>query len=233
MSEHAHQMNDVEERWFKPVNHLGRITESIAIVASFFPWMYLYFTYREMPPFGTILLGMGSVASAYVAGWIVEPISYFPALGTAGTYMGILAGSIGQMRVPAALVAKNVAGVEENTQEAEIIGTCGIAGSVYMNVIILTITAIGGSVIISYLPKVIMNTLAAYVLPSMFGAVLSMFCGTNRLQIAIPVLVLTTGLHFGINNKMVPIPPVAAMLVTVLLGIAVARILYKLAVVKA
>jgi hypothetical protein len=233
MSDTTQTIDSVEERWLRPVNRLGRITQSCAIVASFFPFFYLYLSYGEMPPIATVLAGMGSVASAFVAGWIMEPISYFPALGTAGTYMGILAGSIGQMRVPAALVAKSVAEVQENTQEAEIVATCGIAGSIYMNIFILTLTAIGGSVIISVLPPVILNVLAAYVLPSMFGAVLAMFGGKGRIQIAIPVLLLSALLNLSIQKKWIPIPAWSTMIVTVVIGVLVARICYKMGWAKA
>jgi hypothetical protein len=218
----------VEERWFRPVNRLGRITETIAMAASFFPFLYLYLTYREFPPLSTFFAALGGVSAAFVAGWIVEPISYFPSLGTAGTYMGILAGSIGQMRVPSAIVAKNVAGVEENTQEAEIVGTCGVAGSIILKPAVTTLTALGGSVIIAALPKVVLSTLSAYVLPSMFGAVLAMFTGPGRLQMTIPTIVISVALNLAVKYGIIPIPAWSLMILTVVIGIVVGRVCYKL-----
>jgi hypothetical protein len=218
----------VEERWFKPVNRLGRITETMAMVASFFPFLYLYLVYRQFPPMTTFFAALGGVSAAFVAGWIMEPISYFPALGTAGTYMGILAGSIGQMRVPSAIVAKSVAGVAENTQEAEIVGTCGVAGSIFLNTAVTTLTALGGSVIIAALPKVVLDTLAAYVLPAMFGAVLAMFTGPGRLQMTLPTLLISVGLNLAVKYQVIPIPAWSLMILTVVIGVLVGRVCYKL-----
>jgi hypothetical protein len=176
----------------------------------------------------TFFAALGGVSAAFVAGWIMEPISYFPALGTAGTYMGILAGSIGQMRVPSAIVAKSVAGVAEITQEAEIVGTCGVAGSIFLNTAVTTLTALGGSVIIAALPKVVLDTLAAYVLPAMFGAVLAMFTGPGRLQMTLPTLLISVGLNIGVKYQVIPIPAWSLMILTVVIGVVVGRVCYKL-----
>ena len=138
------QSDDISVRWYRPVNRIGQMTLVVSMFLSFLPFLYIVIRYQVMPPTEAIMLGVFNISSAFAAAWIVEPISYFPALGTAGSYMGILAGSIGQMRVPAAIIAKEVAGVEENTPEAEIIATCGIAGSVFMNCIITTLTALAG-----------------------------------------------------------------------------------------
>lgn len=215
---------EVKARWFKPVNRLGRITLTIAMVASFFPFMYLFIRYGDLPSAPVIFTAIGGVAAAYGAAWIVEPVSYFPALGTAGTYMGILAGSIGQMRVPAAVVAKSVAGVEENTQEAEIVSTCGIAGSVFMNIIILTATAVGGTLIISILPEKVLAAMTAYILPAIFGAVLAMFTGKGRLQLTGAIFAVALLINIGVTTGILPLPAWSLMIITIVLGILIARL---------
>lgn len=225
---HSNTGEDVEKRWFAPVNRIGQFTLTIAMILSFLPFIYVALRYNVMPPSGAIAVGIFNVSSAFVVAWIVEPISYFPALGTAGSYMGILAGSIGQMRVPAALVAKEVAGVEENTQEAEIIATCGIAGSVFMNIIITTLTALAGAVIISFLPEIVLRVMSAYILPAIFGAVLAMFTTKGKIQITIPVVILTLGINYLVKIGAMPsLLSKFTMLICVIIGIVVARIEYK------
>lgn len=219
--------NDVKNRWFKPVNHVGRITGTLAILMCFLPFLYLYLTYRQMPETSVVLTAIGTMTSVYFVSWIVEPISYFPALGTAGTYMGILAGSMAQMRVPAALVAKRVAGVDENTQEAEIVGTCGIAGSIFMNAFILTLTAIVGSVIIPMLPQVVLAALSAYVLPTIFGAILAMFTTKGKLPITIPTLLLAVAMALLVGKGIIPLPPALLIPISVVMGVLIGRFEYK------
>lgn len=220
--------NNIQTRWYKPVNRLGRFTLIVAMILSFGPFLYIVVRFNVMPPVSAIGVGFINITSAFAVAWVVEPISYFPALGTTGTYMGILAGSIGQMRVPAALVAKSVAGVEENTQEAELIATCGIAGSVFMNCIITTITALAGTLIISVLPESVMAALTDYILPGIFGAVMAMFTTKGKMQITIPTLLVAIGLNWlnmegylpGVLSKLV-------MFFCVVIGIGIARFEYK------
>ena len=224
---------DVQAAWFRPVNRIGRITLVIAMGLSFLPFLYLLVVYQAMPPLAAVGLGVFNVAAAFVAGWVAEPISYFPALGTAGTYMGILAGSIGQMRVPSALVAKNVANVKDNTQEAEIVATCGIAGSVFMNCIITTVTAIAGAIIVEHLPKVVLAALSAYILPAIFGAVLAMFTTKGKFQITLPVLVFALTVNYLASIGMIPsLIAKFLMPICVAAGIVVARIEYKMGIAK-
>ena len=227
-------MNDnVQTRWFKPVNRIGRITYVMAIILSFAPFAYLYFTYGEMANMSQFLAGFASVAAAYGAAWIIEPISYFPALGTAGTYMGILAGSIAQMRVPGSVIAKEVAGVEDGTQEAEIVGTCGVAGTVVTNLVILTLTAIFGTVLIEVLPEVILAAMSTYILPAIFGAVYAMFGGKGKMLLSIPLLAVVTLLNLAVSTwKVLPIPSWSLIIISVLLGVVVMRVFYKKGIIK-
>jgi hypothetical protein len=224
---------DLQTVWYNPVNKLGRFTVVVAMGLSFLPFLYVMVVYNAVPPMAAVGLGIFNVSAAFAAAWIVEPLSYFPALGTAGTYMGILAGSIGQMRVPAALVAKNVAGTEENTQEAEIVGTCGIAGSVYMNCICTTLTALAGAFIDSALPEFILAALSAYILPAIFGAVLAMFTTKGKLQITIPVTIIALLLGYMSTVGALPVIVVRFLMpICVIVGIVVARIEYKMGIAK-
>ena len=226
-------MNDnVQTRWFKPVNRIGRITYALAIILSFAPFAYLYFTYGEMSSMSQFISGFISVASAYGAAWIIEPISYFPALGTAGTYMGILAGSIAQMRVPGSMIAKEVAGVEDNTQEGEIVGTCGVAGTVITNLIVLTLTAIFGTLILEVLPEVILAAMSTYILPAIFGAVYAMFGGKGKMALSLPILAIMVLLNWLLNEGYLPVPSWVLMIVAVLLGVALMRVFYKKGIIK-
>ena len=107
-----------------------------------------------------------SVSGAF---YIVEPISYFPILGIPGTYLTFLSGNTSNMRVPCSSVAQEAAGVEMGTEEGSIISTIGIATSILVNVVILTVGAVAGSVILNILPAPVKEALN-FLLPALFGA---------------------------------------------------------------
>ncbi len=152
----------------------GRLTLLTAIPLSFLPAIYLWITYGAIPPAGVILTGWFLVVSIYGAFYIVEPISFFPILGVAGTYMSFLSGNIANMRVPCAAVAQDALGVEPGTERAELVATLGIAGSIITNLIVVTIAALAGNSLFGYFPPVVVDAFA-FVLPAIFGALFIMF----------------------------------------------------------
>ena len=113
----------------KKLVKIGRLTMLFAIIANFLPAVYVGVRYGEMPDIATIGKLWLLVASAYGISWIVQPIAYFATLGTAGSYIGWLAGSVGDIRLPAASMAQKVVGVEPGTHEGDVIGTIGTACS--------------------------------------------------------------------------------------------------------
>jgi hypothetical protein len=131
----------------------------------------------------------------YGAFYIVEPISYFPILGVSGTYMSFLSGNIANMRLPASVIAQDAIGVERGSQKAELVSTLSIAGSIITNLVILTIGAFAGNLIIGALPKYI-TTAFEFVLPAMMGALLTMlsvkFYKCTAIGLAIGVITTIT-----------------------------------------
>ena len=119
----------------KPVIRIGRWTLIAATVLCFIPSIYLGIRYGAMPPIGNVLSAWFLIASIYGPYYFVEPISYFPVLGIAGTYMSFLAGEIGNMRLPVSAVAQNVLKVEPGSKKAELVSTLAIAGSILTSVI--------------------------------------------------------------------------------------------------
>lgn len=82
------------------------------------------------------------------------------------------------MRVPCSSVAQEAAGVEMGTEEGSIISTIGIATSILVNIVILTVGAVAGSVILNILPAPVKEALN-FLLPALFGAVFGQFAATR------------------------------------------------------
>ena len=171
-------MNNYDKSFTKPIIRYGSFTNLIAIPLCFIPAIYLWIANGAFPGWGNILTGWMYTASMFAIYSVVEPICYFPILGLPGTYMSFLSGNIGNMRVPCAVIAQESLGVEPGTKKAELIATLGIAGSIFTNIIIITIAAIGGQALLSLFPPVVLMAFK-YVSSAIFGAMFAMFASKN------------------------------------------------------
>ncbi len=158
-----------------PVHKVGMITCGLAIIGMFVPSIWLYLQYGVFPPISAIMVGMGLALTYAVPFFIIEPISYYPTLGDAGTYMSFLAGNISNMRLPCAAVAQTVAGVEEGTKEGELIATVGIAISIWMSIIAVFIGAVATGFFVQFFPAWVQDAFKRFLLPAVFGAVFGQF----------------------------------------------------------
>lgn len=156
----------------------GKATQLLGIFAMFLPALAFSLFFGYWPPVSAILAGTIAQISVSGAFYIVEPISYFPILGIPGTYMTFLSGNTSNMRLPCSSVAQEAAGVEIGSIQGSIISTIGIAVSIVVNIVILTVGAVGGNVILAALPesfKVALN----FLLPALYGAVFGQFAVTR------------------------------------------------------
>lgn len=153
---------------------MGKITNWLGVLVSFGPALVLAVVYGIIPPASAILTGFISMAGAVGVLWFIEPISYFPIIGVAGTYMAFLTGNISNLRIPAATVAQKVAGVEPGTDKGSIIATLGMAVSVLVNIVILAFGVLAGTQILAALPQNVVDAFN-YLLPALFGALFIQF----------------------------------------------------------
>lgn len=158
----------------KPIIRYGMLTLLLAIPLCFLPSLYLAVAYNAMPPVGVILTAWFLCASVYGVEYFMTPISYYPILGNAGTYMAFLSGNISNMKVPCAMVAQEATGVAQGTNAGEIIATLGQIGATIVNLVICTIAAIAGNYLFNIFPPIILTALD-FVLPSIFGGLFAMF----------------------------------------------------------
>lgn len=160
---------------FLPKVHFwGRLTLWIAVALCLLPCLYLSFVLGFHPGWGVVGAGFVGIAAAVGSAWFVEPISYFPILGISGTYMSFLAGNISNMRLPCAAAAQNALKTKPGSRKAEMVGILGIASSIVINVITLTLLVLIGTVLVANLPPVVKESFV-FVLPGVFGAMFMNF----------------------------------------------------------
>lgn len=165
---------EFENAFAKPIIHYGMMTLFLAVPLCFIPCIYLWIAHDALPPLGVILTGWFLSASVYGVEYFMTPISYYPILGNAGTYMAFLSGNIANMKVPCAIVAQEATGVEPGTNGGEIIATLGQIGATITNLIICTVAAVAGNYFFGLFPDIVLTALN-FVLPAIFGGLFAMF----------------------------------------------------------
>jgi len=213
------------EYWTRPVIKIGVTTMLIAVVLSFLPLIYLYFAHGVYPDPATALTAWGLVAAVFGAFYIVEPVSYYPILGLAGTYISFLSGNISNLRLPCSAMAQEVLEVKEGSQQAELVGTMGIVGSVVVNLIGVTLAAFVGYALIRIFPEPVADAFRTYTAPAIFGAVFGQFSLRQPklapFALAIPVILLFLNLPIWI-----------VILAAVFGTIGISRAFYKMGLLK-
>ncbi len=215
--------NEFNKVWKKPVIKIGMATLLSSVIFSFFPVLFLYFRYGVFPPLDIALKAWGMIATIFGAMYFVEPISYYSILGLSGTYMSFLTGNIGNVRLPCAAMALEITETEPGTQEAEVISTIGIAGSIIVNIIGTTSAAFIGAKVISLLPEVVVNGLSTFTAPAIFGAMFGSFA------IKYPKLaIFGLGIPVGIR-LLAPTAPAYIIIICAVFGtILIARVFYNM-----
>jgi len=214
-----------EKEYMPKMHKIGIITNILGVLTSFLPALVLMVVYG-------IKINGSALSTALVAGvssfgvlWFVEPISYFPTVGPIGTYMAFLSGNISNMRVPCASMAQVSAEVEAGTEKGSVVATIGMAVSIIINIAVLTVGVVAGSMILSALPA---NVVAAlnYLLPALFGALLVQF-GINNKVHALIILAFALLIYVLLNVgafKWLPgasnyLPILATVFVSIIYGV--------------
>ena len=201
---------------------IGVVTLSAGVVANFVPVIYLWLAYGEIPPLADILKIWTVALVTFGVSWLVQPLTFFSMMGTSGSYIGWLAGSVADLRCPAVTMAQKVSGYEAGTPEGDIISTIGIAGSVLVSVSMITLFTVIGANIIDALPAFIKASFKV-ILPAVFGAVYvelaSKYLKMGAATIAVAIGLSFLALKFGMPGWLLNIAIIGA-------GIIIARIQY-------
>ena len=178
----------------KKLIKIGIISLIFAVVANFIPAIYLWFAYGAVPTIGDIFKIWGLALATFGISWIIQPIAYYSILGTSGTYIAWLAGSVADIRLPAVTMAQKVSEVEAGTHEGDIMSTIGIASSVLVSVVFITVFTMVGSKVLTMLPSFVVESFK-YILPALFGAV---YIEMSRKNFKVGILTIILGLSIMI-----------------------------------
>lgn len=220
------QEKSVKQRWEKPAIRLGVWTNIVGILLMLLPGLYVTIRYDAWAGWEAFKRAMAMALVYFGVNWFIEPISYYPPVGTVGTYMCWLGGSMTTAKIPAAAAAKDLLDVEDGTQEAEVVNVYAIYGATISNAAILTLIAIFGVVLLSILPEGVRTALSTFVMPALFGSMLAMF-GCTLPLLTIPMLLIMVVIYLLIGAGILGIGTTWLPLFSVVLSIVMARVMYK------
>ncbi|MHC1759251.1 MAG: hypothetical protein AB9917_07050 [Negativicutes bacterium] len=201
---------------------IGTFTLIAGLIANFVPALYLAGVIGVMPPVTDLAQIYAVALSAFGVSWLVQPLSFYPMLGIGGSYISWLCGNVADIRVPAATMAQRVAGAEPGSPEGDVMATMGIAGSVFVSVLILTIFTFIGSAIMPLVPKFVTKAFG-FILPAVFGAV---YAELSRKHFKIGMLTIVLGLAITFIAPKVGIPNAMLTILIIAGGVAMARVIY-------
>lgn len=171
-----HSKEEIYQNSYLPfIVKWGKITCWLALFIVFTPTVVLIACYGANLSLDATVNGIIAILSASFAMYIADPLAVFPVLGTPGLYLTYLSGNSKQIRVPASLMAQNGAGVEQGTPEGSIMSCIGVATSVLISTLVMTVMILMGKWLIAVLPERIVSALPT-LLPALFGALLGQQC---------------------------------------------------------
>lgn len=168
------ELTEVMSLFHQKSHFWGRLTLGIVILLSILLPLYLSFVLDLHPGWSVIIAGIIGYASFVGVMWIIEPVTYFPVLGVAGTYIAFLSGNISNLCLPCSSASQKAVGAEPGTSKAEVAGVLGITSASITSKIVVIFSIIGGIYILNIIPDSVQSSFT-YVLPAIFGAVLGQF----------------------------------------------------------
>lgn len=184
---------DYRSDFMPSVHRIGRLTMFLALILSFLPVVYFVVIKGYTLPIETYLTGVSGVAALGIGMWLSEPETFWPVLGSAGTYISYLSGNVSGMRFPVATTVQKNMNADISTPRGQVVTIVGIVASVVANLVILLVIVLAGDWIISVLPEAVVAAFGfcvASLLSSMFVMNIGGRGGVKAIPSVIPYMVV-------------------------------------------
>ncbi|ALG29960.1 hypothetical protein AOZ07_13890 [Glutamicibacter halophytocola] len=160
-------------RFESQTTRYGSLTMTAGLILSLLGPIYLvFFSGLQISP-SMLLVALAAVAATFGVFWIVEPLTYFPILGSAAMYQAFMIGNISNKLLPAAIVAQSAIDAKPGTRRGDLAAVMAIGGAATVHLTsLLVFVGIFGSWLVSVIPTEMIEVARVYILPSLMGAVL-------------------------------------------------------------
>lgn len=196
----------------------GRITMICGLILSLAGPLYLVLFADLGVTFTQLTTAFLAVAATFFIIWIIEPLTYFPILGSASMYQAFMIGNISNKLLPAAMMAQSRIGAKPGTHRGSLSALMAICGAAAVHLISLLIfVGILGTWLISVIPTEVTDVIRLYVFPAVIGAVIVQSIYSLR-QLR-PTLI-AFGVVLIVQFALIPLVPALAMAGTAISVIA-------------
>lgn len=205
-------------RFEKQTSRYGSITMLIGLVLSLIGPIYIAFFSGLEITSTMIWVAFLTVAGTFGVLWFVEPLTYFPILGSAAMYQAFMIGNISNKLLPAAIVAQSTIGARPGTKRGDLAAVMAICGAATVHLTsLLLFVGLLGTWLVSMIPADVIDVARLYILPSLMGAVLvQCIVAMKSLRPTVIAIVLALVMNFVV----VPMAPAIGMFATAIVVIA-------------
>ena len=215
----------------------GRFS-SLLIVIYMFAMPTIYCAVNDcFPKFSEVLTGALPLVSLFWPIALSEALSYPPILGSS-SYLSFITGNVMNLKLPCAINAQKLTNAQPNTPEGDAVA---LLANCVSSITTMAIIIVGMFLMIPLQPVLqspFVQTATGYMLPAMFGCLMLGFIVQNKegqwiknkLLIPIPAAILSLVLYFTWSRA--SLMQGVIVIISILLCIAFARILWKKGIVK-
>ncbi|MGQ3383740.1 hypothetical protein [Glutamicibacter sp. TV12E] len=201
-------------RFEQQTTRYGSLTMAAGLVFSLLGPIYLvFFAGLDISP-SMIWVAFAAVAATFGIFWFVEPLTYFPILGSAAMYQAFMIGNISNKLLPAAIVAQSAIDAKPGTRRGDLASVMAIGGAATVHLTsLLVFVGIFGSWLVSIIPAEMIEVARLYILPSLMGAVLvQAIVAMKQVRPTIVAIALSLLMYFVV----IPLVPSLALFGTAL-----------------
>jgi hypothetical protein len=209
---------------YKQATHrIGRIWTAFAMLLILAVPLGFGLIYGVMPEWNSFFKGAIAVVPMYWAVGLIEIFNYSPMLGSGGTYLAFVTGNLLNMKVPAAKVAMDKAGVSAETEEGEVLSTIAVSVSSIVTTVVLIIALLFVVPITDWinsnkLLSEVFDLGTGYVIPALFGALGVVFLAKSWKIAVIPMILmivvfLLIPATYAVAGILIPVMSVISVLI--------------------
>ena len=176
----------------------GSITMAIGLLFSLAGPAYFFFFSDLQITAGMVWLALIAVAATFGVLWFVEPLTYFPILGSAAMYQAFMIGNISNKLLPAAIVAQSTIKAKAGTRRGDLAAVMAICGAATVHLSsLLVFVGLLGTWLVTRIPAEVIEVARLYILPSLMGAVLvQAIVSMRQLRPTVVAIVLALAMQF-------------------------------------
>lgn len=167
------------EKYIKSIHRLGRLGSLGALGFMVGIPLVICTIYSCFPDFGLVIQSGTGLLAMFIPIAISEVFSYAPVLGSA-SYITFITGNVMNLKLPVAINAIDIAGVEQSTDEGDAVVTVAVGAS---SIVTMAIIAVGVLLLVPLQPIFAIpavKTATGYMLPALFGGLaLGIFNGRS------------------------------------------------------